>query len=550
MTVCVAIYARYSTDLQNVASIEDQVRLCKERISREGWKLGFTYADRSMSGANHLRPGYQKLLEEARKGTFDIVVAEALDRISRDQEHVAGFFKQLTFSGVKLITLAEGEISELHVGLKGTMNALFLKDLANKTRRGLRGRVEAGRASGRLSYGYDVVREYDAAGEPVRGKRRINGIEAAIVRCIFEEFVAGKSPMAIAKGLNIKNIPGPKGKIWSASAIHGTRQRGTGILNNELYVGRRIWNRLRFDKDPSTGRKIPRLNPQPAWVIKAVPELRILDDALWQRAKQRQTEIELPERGKKIRNTLNARHRARHLLSGLLKCGVCGESFSIIGQDRYGCSRHVHSGACTNRRTISRQALEARVLAGIKDRLVTPELIGVFIREYNEELNRQLAANRLDKSALEAEQANTKRRIDQIMNALEQGIVTATTKERLLALEARQEEIRTALEKANEAQPVPALHPNLAELYRRKVGELEIALNDPDTKTGAIQALRGLVDAVVLYPGEKRGEMTIELYGELAGLSHIAAKGRKTNTFPDLRVSPVSGTQYEFSINI
>ena len=142
------IYARYSSDLQRAASIEDQVRLCRERIEHEGWTLIVTYSDAATSGASRLRPGYQKLLEDARGGEFDVVVAEALDRLSRDQEDVAGLYKQVMFAGVKLVTLAEGEITELHVGLKGTMNALFLKDLAAKTRRGLRGRVEQGRSGG------------------------------------------------------------------------------------------------------------------------------------------------------------------------------------------------------------------------------------------------------------------------------------------------------------------------------------------------------------------------------------------------------------------
>src|SRR5688572_22475326 len=125
-----AIYGRYSSDNQRDASVEDQVRLCKERIKREGWTLADTYHDRAISGASLIRPGYQKLLTDVRAGRIDVVVAEALDRISRDQEHVAAFFKQLVFAGVRIITLAEGEITELHVGLKGTMNALFLKDLA------------------------------------------------------------------------------------------------------------------------------------------------------------------------------------------------------------------------------------------------------------------------------------------------------------------------------------------------------------------------------------------------------------------------------------
>ena len=184
------IYARYSSELQRDASIEDQVRLCRARIEREGWRYLHAYTDRAVSGASALRPAYQSLLEDARRGQFDIVVAEALDRLSRDQEDVAGLFKRLRFSGIRLITLAEGEITELHVGLKGTMNALFLKDLADKTRRGLEGRVLKGRSGGGLCYGYDVVREHDANGEPIYGGRKINEIEAGVVRRIFAEFAA------------------------------------------------------------------------------------------------------------------------------------------------------------------------------------------------------------------------------------------------------------------------------------------------------------------------------------------------------------------------
>src|SRR5262245_25200817 len=103
----VSIYARYSTDLQRAASIEDQILVCNERLVRDQWTLIKTYTDRGMSGANHLRPSYQKLIEDAHKGEFDVVLAEALDRISRDQEHVAAFYKQMCFAGVRVVTLAK-----------------------------------------------------------------------------------------------------------------------------------------------------------------------------------------------------------------------------------------------------------------------------------------------------------------------------------------------------------------------------------------------------------------------------------------------------------
>jgi len=127
------------------------------------------YRDAAISGSSViLRPGIQSLLQDARRGQFDVVMAEALDRISRDQADVATLYKHLQFAGVRIVTLAEGEVSELHVGLKGTMNALFLKDLANKTRRGLRGRIEQGESDDGLCYGYDVVRRLNSEGEPVR----------------------------------------------------------------------------------------------------------------------------------------------------------------------------------------------------------------------------------------------------------------------------------------------------------------------------------------------------------------------------------------------
>src|SRR5258708_17124750 len=204
------IYARYSSELQRDASIEDQIRLCKRRITDESWSPGDIYRDHAMSGSVRMRPSYQKLLEDARAGAFDVVVAEALDRLSRDQEDVAALYKHLTFAGVKLFTLAEGDINELHVSLKRTMNALFLKDLAAKTHRGLEGRVREGSSGGGLCFGYDIVRALDPRGEPVRGGRSVNTAEAATVLRIFKDFSAGQSPPSLARALHRDRPPRPR----------------------------------------------------------------------------------------------------------------------------------------------------------------------------------------------------------------------------------------------------------------------------------------------------------------------------------------------------
>lgn len=201
-------------------------RICRERAEREGWQVEGAYEDAAISGASMiLRPGIQRLLADAQAGKFDIVLAEALDRVSRDQADVATLFKHLQFARVPLVTLAEGEISELHVGLKGTMNALFLQDLAKKTHRGLRGRVEKGFSAGAVGYGYRMVRRLSSEGELVRGEREIDPGEARVIERIFAAFAAGKSAGAIARDLNADGVAGPAGKPWRDTTIRGDVRR-------------------------------------------------------------------------------------------------------------------------------------------------------------------------------------------------------------------------------------------------------------------------------------------------------------------------------------
>jgi DNA invertase Pin-like site-specific DNA recombinase len=143
------------------------------RVRRaKGWTICEEYADHAVSGATLLRAGFQALMRDALNRRFDVVLAESLDRFSRDQEDTAGLFKRLTFAGVNIVTIAEGDITHLHIGFKGTMNALFLKDLAEKTHPGLRGRVEDGKSAGGLCYGYRVIKALNA-GTVTTGEREI-----------------------------------------------------------------------------------------------------------------------------------------------------------------------------------------------------------------------------------------------------------------------------------------------------------------------------------------------------------------------------------------
>ena len=513
------IYARYSSENQREASIEDQVRLCRARIEREGWRLAATYTDRAMSGASALRPGYQKLIEDARAGCFDIVVAEALDRLSRDQEDVAALYKRLKFAGVSIVTLAEGEITELHVGLKGTMNALFLKDLAQKTWRGLEGRARAGKSAGGLCYGYDVVRRFDARGEPIRGERVIDPAEAEVVRRIFREFADGKSPRALARQLNKEGIPGPGGRPWRDTTIRGHRQRGTGILNNELYIGRLVWNRLAYVKDPVTGKRRSRRNAPDAVITEEVPHLRIVDEALWQRVKARQEEIDGRPGVQKIKaSRFWEKRRAQHLLTGLVFCAACGGAYTTVGRDYLACSNARGRGTCTQRRGIRRPLLEDEILRALRDELMAPYAVQGFLAGVQEETNARRAALAAERQEAERALAAVERKLDGLYDAIAEGLRSPGLREKLEKLEAERDALRRALS-APPPSPV-RLHPNLAELYRRRVEELASALEDEDLRTSAVLLIRRLIERVVVT--ELEHGFQAELNGAIVNMVSLA----------------------------
>jgi len=272
-----AIYARFSSDKQSDRSIEDQVELCRAFCAREGLRVVGVYDDRAKSGASTVnRAGWLKLMRDSSADKFDVVVAESLDRIARDQEDLAGIYKRLRFKQIEMWTVQDGRAGEIHVGVKGLLGTLYLKDLAQKTKRGQAGVIRDGRHNGGRSYGY----------RPVPGKAGILQIqegEAAIVRRIFDSYASGRSPRDIAAELNREGIPGPRGGPWNASTIGGSRKRANGILHNELYVGRVVWNRQSFIKNPETGRRVSRANPQSEWMTADVPELRIIERETWEK---------------------------------------------------------------------------------------------------------------------------------------------------------------------------------------------------------------------------------------------------------------------------
>ena len=510
----VAVYARFSTDMQRDTSIEDQERLCIRLIDGRGWHHVKTFADRGLSGASHMRPGYQDLIRFVRENRCEVVVAESIDRISRDQEHIARFHKVMSFQGGIICTVAEGVVNELHVGLKGTMAALFLKDLAQKTKRGLEGRIAKGKSGGGNAYGYSVV-----PGEE-RGERTIDECEAHIIRRIFKEFANGKSPKQIARDLNRDHIPAPRTALWRDTAIRGHIKRGTGILNNELYIGRLVWNRQRYIKDPETGKRVSRRNSDEEIKVTAVPHLRIINDDLWQRVKQRQKAIWQAHTGTIQRQPdFWQTRRPLHILSDKTYCAHCGGKMVSVGRDYLACGNARKLDTCGQNRGIRRPALTEKVIELLTHGLMQPGAIKAFIMAYQREFN-ELKYNRSAAcKSIKNELVAATKKLDGLYDALADGLRTEGIIGRISELEDHVKELKASQNQHVEPSPI-LIHPNLAEAYQCKLSEMTELLKDPAFASEAIPLIRELIDRLDLHHTPKGWEVV--LHGQLVALFNLA----------------------------
>ena len=511
-----AIYARFSSDLQREESIEDQVRICRARADREGWTVVDLFSDAAISGSTLLRPGLQALLHALRAGRIDIVLAESLDRISRDQEHIAAFYKQVTFVRARIVTLAEGDINEFHVGVNGAVGASYLKELALRTSRGMQGRILAGRSLGTAPYGYRVVRQVSSTGDLERGLREIVPEEAAVVRRIFESFAGGLSPLRIAKMLNQEGTPGPSGGVWYDVSIRGRPAHNDGLLRNPTYIGLLTWGRRTRAKDPATGVIVRHSNEPDDAVSRTAPELRIVEQSLWDRVQAQLAAGRVPSRGSAPaqagEDRFWDRRRPRHLLSGKVLCGCCGRPFAALGKDELGCPAG-RTGGCRNSKRVRRSELEAQVLTALSRQLMQPDALREFIRTFNAEWKRLGAELANTAEAGRRELATLSRKIANLVEAISDGDRSPSLRAKLAELEARRD--RLAAETTAAPAQLPTLHPAIGEVYRAKVAGLRDALGRGDDRE-AFEAARALIDHVIVSPPEDDGDPPrIELVGHL-----------------------------------
>ncbi|WP_337960276.1 zinc ribbon domain-containing protein [Paracoccus marcusii] len=275
------------------------------------------------------------------------------------------------------------------------------------------------------------------------------------------------------------------------------------------------------------------------WVTTEVPELRIIDAALWDRVKARQAGIREamnPAGVNDARIGPECARRPAYLLSGLVRCDCCGSGYSMINRTRLGCSGARNRGAavCINRATIRREELEERVLGGLRDRLMHPELVAAFVEAYRLAFNEAAGRRSSDHDATCKELAQIEAKIAGVLTAIEDGMYHPSMKAKMEALEGRKAEL-TRMLAATPEPPALRLHPALGERYRQEIGCLAEAMQRPSRRSVATGILRGLICKIRMVPeAAAPGAHGFPRLGELAAVLCLA-EGQAGISRPDMR---------------
>ncbi len=507
-----AIYARYSTDLQNDKSVEDQISLCTEYAVRQGFGVVATFHDRAKSGASMFgRQGLADMMQAAERQEFDVLIAESPDRISRDMADLAHMHKTLNFRGIVINCVNGGQMDTMTIGLHGIVGQMQREEGARKVRRGMTGVIRSGRNPGGKPYGYRPI--------PGRkGELEIVEEEAAVVRRIFEAYSCGVSPRTIAASLNADGVPAPRGVKWNSSTINGNGQRGNGILRNPIYAGRIVWNRVHMVKDPSTGRRVSRINDVEKIESIDAPHLRIIGEDLFQAVTARKEE----------RGGEHAKHapKNKRLLSGLLKCGQCGGGLSIVGADRSGprvvCSTWKESKSCTNSGRYYVEKIERDVIERLLAIFGDTSIIDAYVEEYKAESKRIAVERRNSRGTKESALADVQGQIARIIEQVAKGTIDEDDVLAVLpGLKAERARLKAELEAEEPVTNVIEIKPRAVEKFREDLENLTEILRDraAEPSLEMAKSFREIVSGVVVYPRKAGEQYQYEIKGLLSGIA-------------------------------
>lgn len=399
------IYARYSSHAQKDASIEQQVKEGMSYAAELGIQISKVYADRAISGKTDKRPDFQQMMKDAEKGLFRYVIAWKSNRIGRNMLQAMINEARLQELGIRVL-YTEEDFDDTAAGrfaLRSMMNVnqFYSENMAEDIRRGLRDNAENCKlTNGSIPFGYkkgaDLRYELDTPKDD-------------IVREIYKRVAQGEAFIDIANDLNARGIKTNRGNKWGRGSFHN-------LITNERYLGYYIYDDLRIEG--------------------GVP--RIISDELFYKVQE----------VLKMKKNPQGRHRSEsdYLLTGKLFCGKCKNPMvGISGTGKSGAKHHYY--ACQNKRlrkncdkeNVRRDALEEAVTRAICEYALQDDVIEWIADStvaYNKKMEEQSHI-----AALENELSEITRSIKNIMSAIEQGIFTDTTKERLLDLEKEKKQL-------------------------------------------------------------------------------------------------------------
>jgi len=509
------MYARYSTDHQNDASIDDQFLLCQRLADREGVSIKRQFADRAATSATlEDRSGIGELMTLAQASGFDVLVAEGLDRISRSDVDLPFLNRFFAYYKIKILTSKEGWVNDMHIGFRGMMGKMFLKDNADNVRRNFAGKIENGKIPGSVAYGYRRV-----PGQP--GVQVIEPEQAKIVRRVYREYVDGKTPRQIVERLNAEGVPAPRGKDWNLYTILSGGSKG--MLGNPIYKGEIVWGRRKNIIHWQTQRKARQRTSETEWQRKARPDLMIIQPELWNTA---QTLRQSKARRKGIPNAAPPGAN-RYLLAGLLRCGVCSGPMRITHnngiEQRVSCtSAHLYR-KCENRKSYAVAKLECAVIDRMREQLVDPARIMQAAKIGVAKFAEKAKQNRADKRSVEKQLARVELKITRAVYAITES--DEPIKELVASLPPLKTERANLVEQLRllEADSnVVEFHPRMLDAYREVVEELHTYLTDdkidPEKREAARLAFRRLIDSVIVHPVGWARPYELSLYGRLSAI--------------------------------
>lgn len=510
----VALYARYSSPMQSPKSIPDQLRDCHRLIANFGGQVAAEFADAERTGKiAAFRTGLQTLLADCRRGRFTAICTESLDRISRNRTHLSQIYDELEYYGIPILTIQDGgRVDDVHLGLKATMNAIWMKDLADKTRRGQKGAIKAGRQIGTPAYGYRLANRIEN-GQIIRGIREIDPETGPIVQRIFALYAEGMSGRGLANYLNDEGIPPPRrAKQWTYNVLIGFNARST-ILSNWIYKGVLVYGAYERVLNPVTGRTKFRPIPQEKWETQDVPELRLVDDATWDAAQEHMLATSRPRKHFHKQGLLNKGH---HPLTPLLRCPLCKGAVRTIAPDRWACQVSRSGGNCNASTFILRDV----------DRLSAQRLTTWIQRRKQwapivQQARDQAAHARL---LIDAALAERRPKVQRLVAAITAGTDTREMRRELVRIENEIVKLETRLDRLLAPPPVHAnteeIGPILLQHARRLQNEIETGT--PEIRLPATEKLAELLAHIDMSAGPTPGKARLRIQPDIVSLVRFA----------------------------